>query len=115
MLNGRVREGWEGIEGRGGWVDSFFVGVYDDKEPAWWSLAASTGGEWFRIVQHVAEWCCEEERTEGKRRVVVKVSSDSAVPKWARKLIDDRQGDEPLVDEGRKSARAECTTTVVDR
>jgi hypothetical protein len=76
MLTGSAREGRERIEGRGGWVGRFFVGVCDDKEPAWGSLAASTGGQRFRIVQHVAEWYCEEARAERKGRVVVKVESE---------------------------------------
>ena len=31
--------------------------------------------------------------------MVVKFANESAVPRWTRKLIDDRQDDEPLVDE----------------
>ena len=63
MLEGSVREGRERIEGRGGFVDSFFVGVCDDVDPAWESLATRTGGEWFRIVHHLTERYWEEKRT----------------------------------------------------
>lgn len=40
--------------------------------------------------------------------MVVGVVSESAVPKWARKVIDDRQDDKPLVDEALRVETLAC-------
>lgn len=78
MLKGSARDGRERIEGRGGCVGSFFVGVGDDEESARReAFATSTDGQRFRIVHHVAELYCEGERDKGERRVVDKVASES--------------------------------------
>lgn len=77
-----IREGRGMVEGRGGCARSFFIRVCDDIDPAdrlGGTLATNTSGEWFRIVQHVAESRCEEERA-GRRQLVVGVASES-VPK----------------------------------
>ena len=63
----------------GSCAGSFFVGVCDDIDPTdrfCWTLAPSTGGQGFWIVQHVAESCHEGERakrreSQEERRLVV--------------------------------------------
>ena len=89
------------MERRGGCVGSFFVGICDDIDPAdrlGEAFATSTGGQWFRIVQHITESYCEGERVRRKGRLVVEVARwvNRASLSEARKLIDDRQDDVPL-------------------
>ena len=79
MLQMGIREGLWRVERLGGCAGSFFVGVCDDIYPAdrfGGTLATSTGRQWFRIVQHVAE-SYREERVRWKGRLVVKVASES--------------------------------------
>lgn len=91
----------------GGYACCFFVGVCDDVDPADrldWTLAASTGEQWFWIVWHVGGSHCEGGRARGKGRHVVKVESGSVAiesPLARPELIDDRRDDEPPVGEGR--------------
>jgi hypothetical protein len=103
MTKGGVREGGRVVERRGGCAGSFFVGVCDDIDPTdrfGWTLAPSTGGQGFWIVQHVAESCRKGERAK-RRDDLLSVASESATSlSEARELIDGRQDVEPLVDEG---------------